>query len=224
MIHDRLEDAGKPKPEWLAAYVDGELSPDQRALVETWLAGHPECAAEVKAHERLRRLCQTSTPPEPDQTQWEAVLGQVERRLAIKPVSATPRRRLAWLLTGLTAASLLLAVTLLVPAVPDRMAGWFVTSNDSFESVEGPPEIPLIVASADDIEIISMDDGDREALIVGEPPVRETLELLKAGEVEDVQFGDGMDGMNPQYFQGNGTAPMLIIDPSPAPSPETKDP
>jgi hypothetical protein len=228
MNQNRSDDGGRPKPESLAAYVDGELSPDQRALVETWLAEDSETAAEVAAHQRLRRLCQNATPPEPDEAQWDAVLSGLERRLPTEaPARRTQpwagRRRMAILITGLTAASVLLAVTLCVPSVTDRMAGWLLPPVERLGPVADLPVDPLPVASADDIEIISMDDGDRDALIVGEPPVRGPLELLRPGEVDVEEVFGNVDGMNPKYFEGNGAAPMLISEPQP-PAPDSKEP
>jgi hypothetical protein len=225
MNHHRADDAGRPKPQWLAAYVDGELSSDRRALVESWLTTHPETAAEVEVHQRLPRLCRDTAPPEPGEAQWDAVLAHMEARLSVKAAEQRPsRRRLAWLITGLTAASVLLAATLFVPSAADYMAGWFSPSVSLPRNLTDVPEAPLAVASADDIEIISMDDADRDALVVGEPPVREPLTLLAADEVHVEEVIGNMDGMNPRYFPGGGTAPMLIVEPSQTPPPDTKEP
>ena len=58
------DDARGPKPEWLAAYVDGELDAASRKEVESWLTDHPEATQELEAQRRLARLCQASSPPE----------------------------------------------------------------------------------------------------------------------------------------------------------------
>ncbi|MDH6267834.1 anti-sigma factor RsiW [Rhizobium sp. SG_E_25_P2] len=41
------EDAATVSTEMLHAYVDGELSPDEAARIEEWLARHPDAAAEI---------------------------------------------------------------------------------------------------------------------------------------------------------------------------------
>ena len=48
MSASRPGDWPAPTPADLAAYVDEELEPAQRQLVEVWLRAHPEVAAELE--------------------------------------------------------------------------------------------------------------------------------------------------------------------------------
>jgi anti-sigma factor RsiW len=187
-----------PRPEALAAYVDGELPPAERAAVEAWLAGHPEAAAEVAALRRLSRLWEAAAPPEPSAPQWAALLAHIESALP----AAAARRPLPWRrLVGGLAAGLAAAAVVLAVVLRDRPA-----------EVVPPPAIePLPVVTADDVEIIRIDARDAGALVVGEPPLREALALLGPGEVIVDQVKSDVQGMDP-HFQQSGP-PMIIMMP-----------
>src|SRR5439155_11335577 len=62
----------------LAAFLDGELSADDRRRVQDWLATHPEEAALVQAHRNLLRVWREAAPPEPGEKAWREVLAQIE--------------------------------------------------------------------------------------------------------------------------------------------------
>src|SRR5262245_54111645 len=168
------DDTDRPDPQRLAAYADGELPPAQRRAVEAWLARHPEARDEVEAQRRLARLWQDGGPPEPSEAAWSDVLARVEAALPDAAAAGrVPRRKrsagLVWL-AGLSAAAAVAAAVLLAVA-------WWQPGEQE------PDVATLPVASADDIEIISMDAADIPALVVGEPPVRGPLLLASAADV-----------------------------------------
>src|SRR5262245_33986777 len=151
------DDTDRPDPQRLAAYADGELPPAQRRAVEAWLARHPEARDEVEAQRRLARLWQDGGPPEPSEAAWSDVLARVEATLPDARRAARRKRSagLVWL-AGLSAAAAVAAAVLLAVA-------WWQPGEQE------PDVATLPVASADDVEIISMDAADIPALVVGEP-------------------------------------------------------
>jgi anti-sigma factor RsiW len=186
------DDAGPP-PELLAAYADGELDAEQTRAVEAWLASHPEAAADVEGQRRLAGLVRQAAPAEPAQANWDAVRARIEGALAGAARKQRRRRLLPWvMLTAAAAAAVLLAVLLPRPT---------------------PTAEPFPIVSADDVEIVSLDADAGQALVVGEPPVREALALLGPHEVEQVEFQGNVDGMDPLYLQEGAAAPMIIMMP-----------
>jgi hypothetical protein len=190
-------------PELLAAYADGELPPAECRRVEAWLAAHPEARADIEAQRRLARLFDESAPPPPADERWAEALARVRQRLD----EPAPRRRRAAMVAALLglAAALLLALVLKYP----RGGG-----------PAGPPERPRPadedvwpVASAADVEILSMDDRDRGALVVGEPPVNEPMELLTENEVKVNKLPDG-PGRAVRVHIGSG-APYVVVSVGP---------
>jgi anti-sigma factor RsiW len=183
MSAHNADDRAPLPPELLAAYADGELSPAECQRVEAWLADHPEARADVEAQRRLARLFDEAVPPAPADDQWADALARVEQRLAAPPVGRPAWRRraaIALAAAAAVAALVLLALALKGPPSP---------------APEAQPE-PLAdeawpVVSADDVEILSMDDRDRGAIVVGEPPVSEPLEMLTEDEVKVNKWPDG---------------------------------
>jgi anti-sigma factor RsiW len=199
MIPRGKGDGRGPRPDQLAAFVDGELSPEDRAEVESWLAEHPEAAAEVDDLRALTRLWQSAAPPEPAETTWARVLESIEAALSAAAVRPAPWRRLKWGLAGLSAA----AATLILAMVLHHS-----------EPVPPPAEMELLpLVTADDVEIISIDSAGVRALVVGAPPVAGSLDLLAAGEVSEVAVRSEMEGMDPFYSGDDSTAPIIVMMP-----------
>lgn len=73
MINQQLE-------QQLAEFVDGTLSPQQRAEVETLLAQDPKLAAEVRAVERLHAMVRSLPEQEPPAEMTDAILQATTRR------------------------------------------------------------------------------------------------------------------------------------------------
>ena len=57
------------------AYVDDELVPEQRELLEERLAKEPELLRQVAAYQKLEVLARQGAPPEPTDLEWERILG-----------------------------------------------------------------------------------------------------------------------------------------------------
>jgi anti-sigma factor RsiW len=199
-------------PELLAAYVDGELTPAECRRVETWLAEHPDARADVEAQRRLGRLFEETAPPSPGDEQWAEALAGVESRLAGPPLrGADWRRRVTAWAAGLAAAAVLLALALRNPPAPPAVQR------------EQPPaaEEAWPVVSPDEVDIVSMDDRDRAALVVGEPPVSEPMEMLSASEIEVNRMPDGPGGVARLHVVPGANGPVVFMslgtEPEPAP-------
>ena len=184
-----------PRPEELAAFLDGELDPALRVQVEEWLGDHPETAAELEELRRLGRMVQATAADAPEEAAWSAVLDRIEAAAQTQPVPAWRRVVLA----GTAAAALFLAFLNYRPA-------------DQPSAAPGEPAEPLVLASHDDIEIISMNGGDTDALIVGHPPLREPLVLASAEDISvDRVEPDSSSGMMPSVRWWAGIdAPMIV--------------
>lgn len=155
----------------LAGFADGELDAVARDRVEARLASSPDAAAEVEAQRRMTRLCQATPPPEPSEAAWAGVQARIlaETRRKAPALRRGPGGWGRWL-AGLSASA--------------------VAAGLVFALVHGfRPEIPtdggeaMPVVAHHEVEIISIDDADTVALVVGEPPVRGPIVLASAGEV-----------------------------------------
>ena len=192
-----------PRPEELAAFLDGELDPALRVRVEDWLADHADESAEVDELRSLGRMVQTTGAAELEEPAWSAVLDRIEAAAAhVRQVQFWRRAAL----TGVAAAVLLLSFLLTRPAGRDLARG------DTAE--------PLVLASHDDVEIISMHGGDTSALIVGFPPLREPLVLASPEDISiDGVEPDSTSGMMPnvRWVPGGGDAPVVVAGILPPP-------
>ncbi len=56
------------------AYVDDELVPEQRELLEQRLTQEPELLRQVTAYQKLEVLARHNAPPEPTDLEWERIL------------------------------------------------------------------------------------------------------------------------------------------------------
>jgi len=199
------EDRDDLPPEWLAAYADGELTPAECRRVECWLAEHPEARADVEAQRRLARLFEETGVAVPGEEQWSDALAAVQRNLAaprFRP--ADWRRRIA-----LGAAALAAAAALLLALVPnDRSPRNSVPVSE--DEPQDMAEEAWPVVSADDVQILSMDDRDRGALVVGEPPVNEPLQLLAADEVQVNKAPDWQGRVGRLHTPQEPGAPVIM--------------
>lgn len=199
MSANHADDRDHLPPELLAAYADGELTPAECRRVEAWLAAHPEACADIEAQRSLARLFEEAAPPVPAEERWAEALAQVERGLA---APAARGRRAAIVAAALVAAAaVLLALALKDPPPKGQV--------QPVEPTLASDEEPWAVVSADDVEILSMDDRDRGALVVGAPPVNEPMEWLTVDEVQVNKLPDAngrigrlhvLPGASPQYI------------------------
>lgn len=95
---------------WLSGALDGELTPDQRAGVQRWLADHPEAADLQAAWERVGDLARRPVAtPDPD-----AAWLEIRRRIRTGTLEAVPETapvpvfswRMAWAAAMLALVSL----------------------------------------------------------------------------------------------------------------------
>lgn len=193
-------------PEQLAAYADGELSPAARRAVEDWLAGHPEERALVESLRNLDQLCRETAPPEPSAEVWASVLARVGDAASAPPQPPRPRRRvagLAWiaLALGATAATLLLSVDLTpTPPVDSQPNGAELARR------------PLAFMTDEDVEIISMDAGDTNLLVVGDPPHKGAIVMAGADDVIVHQSGPDVEVIMPdRKDQGRPAWPLIMV-------------
>jgi len=194
----------KPSPEQLAAYVDDELSGSAARAVEAWLSEHPEAAAEVEEQRKLARLLESTAPAEPLEERWEKMLRHVQAALptVIKRPTQRPRRKW-WAAASLLATAAAVLIVL----------GWTLPSPrpDDLPPLAAREE-PWPVLANHEVRIISMDDADRGALVVGEPPLQDPLAFLSKGDVTVDQMEKDEDGMTP-HLANEGSAPPMIVSP-----------
>jgi hypothetical protein len=208
-----------PTAEELAAFANGALDGCAgtflRRRIETWMADHPEQAAEVDLQRRLARLMQSTIAPEPGPSAWAALWTRINQTPSPAPAPpGGPRgRRFLW-----SAAVLLLAAA----------AAWlFLVWAPWQRAVSDHPEEvvePFPVATDDEIEIVRMDAADSGLLAVGRPPVAGPLDVADAREVEIVRV-NGADTRalvvgelpvrGPLMLAGPGEVTLKSIDPGP---------
>jgi hypothetical protein len=179
-----------PSPEELMAYADGELAPPRRDEVATWAASHPDAASEVEELRRLRALWQTAAFPEPSTDAWTRALSRVGMAFP-RPL---PSRSPAWRGPLWFAA----AVAAVLPLLFFGRMLW----------VPAPSDEPFQVAEPHEVDIVSMDARDADALI-GHPSLTADLEFTTRGDVHDVHIdGPPQDGWGGDLAEG---AVLMVV-------------
>jgi hypothetical protein len=202
----------KLDPRLLAAYADGELDPRQQAAVENQLATDREARNEVAHQRAVTDAFRNASIPEPDESRWNDSLAIIRLRLGKEKAWRSGRIRGWWVGIGMAAAVLAFALVL-------RYTQRTIPVPETSPAL---PNGPLEVVSADDVVITSIDDDAREAVVVGDMPVRDPLVLADHGEIRIDQMLPEQ-GMQTQYSQEGVTNPMIITVPGSAP-PEAKMP
>jgi hypothetical protein len=174
------------------------------------LAEHPDVAAELETQQRLsrhnRKLWKASAPLVPSEGNWARVFGRVQDVLdaPVRPAPPRPTRRrhlLRYAVAALsTAAAAAVALHMSGPTPPP------VVNPEPPAAVEG-----YAFASDADVDIISIDDRDTSALVVGRPPLPLTgaVVLASAGDVQLQGVQKAEDGMLPKT-QMTEAVPMII--------------
>lgn len=188
-------------PEWLAAYADGELDVVAAGRVERWLAEHPEAVELLEGQRWLSPQhddgAMHGAIPWPSETQWHATLQQIHQRLQPRNAPSrgigSGRSRLIWAacigLVGLLCGWAFWSLPLRLPQVgPTEAPSQFIERRGTLPPANGPetvpmPAEPLSIASADDVEIVSISAEAQQALVVGRLPLTEALSLASASEV-----------------------------------------
>lgn len=161
------EKRSAPKPEQMAAYVDGELNEADCAEVESWLAICPSAAAEVESLRRLADLFHQTTAPVPSSAVFRETLAGIHVRL---PKTLPPPRSNWRHFAPVAGAAAAILITVLLgrtfwPTKPATLKG------------------PLHLVDTRDIDIVSMDLNDTGNLLVGGPLLTEPLKLARPGEI-----------------------------------------
>lgn len=197
--------------ELLAGYADAELSAAERQCVEAWLREHPEVGAELEAQRawgRKTAAAMYESVSLPSDSAWHRTLTKVRSALEpARPVSydttaTLPKRRRLWQVpasVAAIAAGLLIAIALTPPHIgPDGL----VDANRE----------ALVVASPADVEVIAL-QGDDSMVVIGEPLLRDRLEMATIGDVSlDAIVGDA-DVFGPRHPQtpADLKKPLLIV-------------
>jgi ferric-dicitrate binding protein FerR (iron transport regulator) len=176
-----------PTPQELAAYADGELDGSDalaplRHKIEAWLEKHPAARGELEAQRHLRRIWDATTPPEPSEQAWERLVARLPAEPCQPPRQPPLWTRTRWLAAGAAiaaAVALFFVLRTPEPAVPTPPA----PQPGPFAAAELDDGAPLQVASADEIEILSVAGSDMHTLAVRGLSVRDLLELLGPGEL-----------------------------------------
>jgi hypothetical protein len=205
MSPERIDPRHGPSPEQLAAFLEGDLHPDLHDQVDNWLADHPEAQAGLNADRDLDLLFRETVPPEPSPEAWEATLAHIQSRVFDPPVRPRSPRWGVRLVAGLVSAAAVLAGVLLVPPTfhhPDGSAGLVTPEGEGFE------EEPFVVASAREVNIISMDARDADAVVMGMP----LMGLFQLAEQDDIEVLDAepphADG--PVPWLEEGPVPLIV--------------
>jgi len=177
---------GTPTPEQLAAYADGELDGHDalaplRQHIEAWLALHPEARAELEAQRHLRRIWDETTPPEPSEAAWRRLLA----RLPAQPAKTQPAThgRARWI----AAAAIAAAISLFFAFRPGEHPRPPANNPQTQRAAELDDGATFEVATADEIEVLSVDGRDTHTLAVRDLSIRSLLELLGPGEMTLMQ-------------------------------------
>jgi anti-sigma factor RsiW len=183
-------------PEFLAAYTDGELGPCDSARVERWLADHPEARELVEEQEALgprnADFWRAVSPPQPPRRAWDETLALIRERTR----RSVTRRWLPWV-GSLALAATATAATLLFVLPPAPSVG------PERPPIRGPvvetTVEPFAMASADEVQIISLPESAARMLVVGEHPLRDALVVLaRADEIEFFGVNTDPDGRFPE--------------------------
>jgi hypothetical protein len=209
-----------PTPEQLAAWADGELDRPDAERIEAWLASRPDDASEAESNHRLVQLYRNHPPTEPSDHAWQATLGRIETALSAPPSALRPPRN--WrlrLLVGLVAAAAAVVGGVLVarlyrPVQPidPQPEGWVERQPQQREASPAPeePDEPFPVATAAEVNIISIDAEDADRVVMGEP-LMGTFEVVAPEDIEIVKMEPHADdGQMPQLQRGP-EVPMIVV-------------
>lgn len=210
------------RPEYLAAYVDGELISEMRAAIEEWLAAHPEAMEELLTQRQFAPanwpLWQQAEPPLPSEDIWAVMRERIADVLLGEPVvqPELARHRLTWIAAACAiAASLLVAWfafrTAPEPANPVEKEVVLVPPIISHDdSLAEYAVLPIASAVEVDVQRVMGDPGNMFA--VGEPPLDGPLVLATEDEVEveTVEEHPAWPGGVPVTVPTPGDAPMIF--------------
>lgn len=209
MTQDR-DDLKLPPEAFLAGYVDDELTSAERRAVEAWLARDEHAAALVEAQREFIQFWPSVPVPEPSPFTWARTLTGITAGLALANMAGTaavqsavkrPAPRPRWVRAALRWTGAAAAVLFLLVLNPLA----------SHAPAPGPAVEPFPVATADDVDIVTLHAADADRLVVGNLPVREPLDLAAPGDVVVVSIQPDVDGMLPDLrLQAASPSPMIV--------------
>jgi putative zinc finger protein len=163
-MHDKWTDQ-------LSEYLDGELTPEEQAAVESHLQGCPACTEVLNDLKRVVARAQAIEPRPPQADLWRAVAARIEAGGAsrVTPFRAPAARRFAFTLPQLAAASLLIAAMSggLAWSLADRAAkASRAVSRDAAVSAPVDPRPVDDAFVRADVETVSLADAQYDAAVV----------------------------------------------------------
>lgn len=187
--------------ERLAAYFEGTLPPQERQQVGNWLADHPEVVEEVRALQQLSQAVRSSAPPEPPEDIWLGMRKRIGQELADTTTrqESSERRKSAWRAGWWAAAAAGFSLLALWPSWREK-------------PIDAVAESAFPIASAEDVEIVSVDAAGARALLVGEPPLQKPLILMAAGDATLKSVEIVPAGQFPEVWMGprEQESPMIV--------------
>ena len=200
-------DCYQPTALEIAAFLDGELDRQAhlaalRRRIQEYLLDHPQAGAAALAQRRLKLLMHATGSPEPAEDSWNAIQAHLEKL----PAPAAAVRPPWWSAAGVVAAAVLLAgaaaalVAVIVwpaepladaptPPAPARVEIAKKKQPDAPPQSQQTPASrqadlePFPVATADEIEILSIGGADVKSVFVRHFPMNSPLPIPEAGEV-----------------------------------------
>jgi anti-sigma-K factor RskA len=192
--------------EEVAGYVDGELSSAAQERLEAWIAQDPGILREIEKQEKIKDLFASTRPSEPTEAAWQAAAFRSRRRTIVRVDSL--HRPSLW--TSRSAA-IAAAAAVLIGAL-------IIGPRPSGQIRDDLPELQVL--SPHEVEIISLDDKDHRALMVGQPPKLETMIAVTPADVQVTSAMAGPDGRMPTILipKDQQAMPMIV-----APLPRARD-
>jgi len=192
--------------EEIAGHVDGELSPAAQERLEAWIVQDPGILREIERQEKIKDLYASTRAFEPTEAAWQAAASRSRRRTIVRVDSV--RRPALWTArsAAIAAAAAVLIAALVVGPRPDGQ----IRDDLPVLQVLGPHEV----------EIISLDDRDHGAIMIGQAPKLENMVAVTPADVQITSAMAGPDGRKPQIFvpKDQQATPMIV-----APLPGSRD-
>lgn len=215
------------RPEWLAAYADGELDAATQAAIERWLQKHPHALKELLTQRQFSPanwpLWRDAEPPRPDEAAWNRVGCRIHDAVLHphRALATSSSRRWAGLglSAGLAAAAAIgfIAWTLSQFIAPPQTAP---AAQPRHERVQvNPLPAPwaedelLPIATRADVEIQRLAALDHSAILVGEMPIEGPLVLATEDDVavEGIEEHPHWPSGGPIVVPNPGDAPMIYV-------------
>jgi anti-sigma factor RsiW len=205
--------------EWLAGYIDGELDTQQTAIIESWLADHPEALEKLRTQQSLSiksdEFARQVAPILPSESAWAKVFANIEVALDKPTTSPTqPKSNNTWWLASALALITTAASIFLVWTLPSNL----VPVHSETVQTDGLME-PIQLASADEVEILSLDESAASGLVVGRHPL-DTYPLVLVSfedfDLHGVEPDDAGEFPELQMTPHGARSPMIwAVSPSP---------